>query len=148
MSIKEQLMDDLKTAMREKDLNRKQTVTMLRAAVKQVEVDTREEILDEQIVEIVQKQIKQKKAAYEEFEKGDREDLMKQTLEEIAILEVYLPEQLSVEEVRKLVEQAVEETGANSMRDMGRVMGILKERTAGQADGKTLSDLVKEILSN
>jgi uncharacterized protein YqeY len=148
VSIKEQLMDDLKTAMREKDLNRKQTVTMLRAAVKQVEVDTREEILDEQIVEIVQKQIKQKKAAYEEFKKGDREDLMKQTLEEIAILEVYLPEQLSVEEVRKLVEQAVEETGANSMRDMGRVMGILKEKTAGRADGKTLSDLVKEILSN
>ncbi len=147
MSIKDQLMIDLKMAMKEKNLIKKFTVTMLRAAIKQVEVDTREEMPEDQIILLIQKQIKQKKAAYEEFEKAERSDLMEETVQEIEILEVYLPEQMSVEELQEMVTKTIAELGASTMKDMGRVMGVLKSATAGKADGKTLSTLVKQSLS-
>lgn len=147
MAIKDQLMIDLKTAMKAKDQHKKATITMLRAAIKQVEVDTREELDDDAIIQIVQKQIKQKKAAYEDFKKAERTDLVEETELEIAILEAYLPEQLSEEELQAMVDQTVNDLGANSMKDMGRVMGVLKSATAGRADGKTLSSLVKKALS-
>ncbi len=147
MPIKEQLMKDLKTAMKEKNLIRKSTIIMLRAAIKQIEVDTRVEQTDLQVVEIIQKQIKQKKAALEEFIKAEREDFIQETESEIEILSEYLPEQMTVEELKDLVEKTISELGATTMKDMGRVMSALKEETTGRADGKTLSTLVKESLN-
>lgn len=147
MSLKDLLMDDLKVAMREKDAVRKSVVTMLRAAVKQVEVDQRIELDDEAIIDIIAKQIKQKNNAIVEFKNGDRQDLVDLTEKEIDILMKYLPEQLSEDEVLKIVQEAIESTGAASMKDMGKVMGIVTNATKGKADGKLVADLVKKALS-
>lgn len=148
MSIKSQLMNDLKLAMKEKNLIKKSTVIMLRAEIKQIEVDTREELEDSNVIEIIQRQIKQKKAAYEEFKKAERQDLMDETQSEIDILSEYLPEQLTVEELRQIVSDTINELEATTMRDMGKVMSAVKGLTAGRADGKTLSSIIKESLSN
>lgn len=147
MSLKDTLMQDLKTAMKEKDTLRKSTITMLRSAIKQVEVDKRIEMDDEGVVEIIAKQVKQKKAAIEEFLKGDRQDLVDEAKAEIDVLSVYLPEQMSEDEIKALVQETIDAVGASSMKDMGKVMGILSAKTKGRADGKTVSDIVKSLLS-
>lgn len=140
-------MDDLKVAMREKDALRKSVVTMLRAAVKQIEVDQRIELEDDAIIDIIAKQIKQKNNAIVEFENGHRQDLVDLTNQEIQVLMKYLPEQLSEDEVSAIVKDAIQQTGATSMKDMGKVMGIVTNATKGKADGKLIADLVKKALS-
>ncbi|MCA0384044.1 MAG: GatB/YqeY domain-containing protein [Firmicutes bacterium] len=147
MSLKELLMDDLKVAMRDKDVIRKSVITMLRAAVKQVEVDQRIELDDEAIIDIIAKQIKQKNNAIVEFKNGDRQDLVELTEKEIELLMKYLPEQLTEDELVKIVDEAMTSTGASSMKDMGKVMGIVTNATKGKADGKLVADLVKKALS-
>ena len=147
MSLKDLLMDDLKVAMRDKDTIKKSAVTMLRAAVKQIEVDQRIELDDEAIIDIIAKQIKQKQNAIVEFKNGNRQDLVELTEKEIDILMKYLPEQLSEDEVLKIVQEAIDSTGAASMKDMGKVMGIVTNATKGKADGKLVADLVKKALS-
>lgn len=140
-------MQDLKAAMQEKDVLKKTTVTMLRAAVKQVEVDQRVELQDQDIVEIVARQIKQKRAAIEEFTKGGRQDLVDEALAEIHILEAYLPEQLTEEQIKAMILEAIAETGASTPKDMGKVMSIMTPKTKGLADGKLVATLVKEQLN-
>ena len=147
MSLKDLLMDDLKVAMRDKDVIRKSVVTMLRAAVKQIEVDQRIELDDEAVIDIITKQIKQKNNAILEFRNGARQDLVELTEKEIEILMKYLPEQLDEAEVTRIVEEAIQTTGATSMKDMGKVMGIITNATKGKADGKLVADLVKKLLS-
>ena len=147
MSLKDLLMHDLKVAMREKDTIRKSVVTMLRAAVKQIEVDQRIELDDDAIIDIIAKQIKQKKSAIVEFQNGNRQDLVDLTEKEIELLMVYLPEQLSEEEVVKMVQDAINATGATTMKDMGKVMGIVTNASKGKADGKLVADLVKKALT-
>ena len=147
MSLKDLLMDDLKVAMREKDTIRKSVVTMLRAAVKQIEVDQRIELDDDAIIDIIAKQIKQKNNAIVEFQNGNRHDLDDLTEKDIELLMVYLPEQLSEEEVVKMVQDAINATGATTMKDMGKVMGIVTNASKGKADGKLVADLVKKALT-
>lgn len=147
MSLKDLLMDDLKVAMRDKDVVKKSVVTMLRAAIKQIEVDQRIELDDEAIIEIIAKQIKQKNNAIVEFENGNRQDLVDLTKNEIEFLMKYLPEQLSPDEVKVIVDEAIATTGATTMKDMGKVMGIVTNATKGKAEGKLISDLVKKALS-
>lgn len=147
MSLKELLMDDLKVAMRDKDTVKKSVITMLRAAVKQVEVDERRDLDDEAVIEIITKQIKQKNNAIVEFKNGARQDLVELTEKEIEFLMKYMPEQLSVEEVQKIVDEAIATVGATTMKDMGKVMGIVSNATKGKADGKLVADLVKKGLS-
>lgn len=144
--IKEKLLNDLKEAMKDKNLIRKNTIQMVRAAVLQVEKDKQIELTDEQVIEIIAKESKKRKDAEEEFEKSGREDLIKQNKEEIEILAEYLPKQLSVEEVEAIVKTVIEETGATSMKDMGTVMKSAKEKIGSSADGKTISDAVKKLL--
>lgn len=146
MSLKDQLMNDLKSAMKEKDSIRKSTITMLRAAIKQKEVDERVELSDGNIIDIISKQIKQKKGSIEEFQKADRQDLVDEAEQEIKILSCYMPEQLSLEEIQAIVEKAVAELGASTMKDMGKVVSKVKEETSGRADGKVISDIVKNVL--
>lgn len=147
MSLQDQLMADLKVAMKEKDRLRKLTITMLRAAIKQVEVDNRCELNNDDIISIIAKQIKQKKSAIEEFAKADRMDLVEEAQAEIKVLEAYLPEQMSQEEIVALVEATIAETGASSMKDMGKVVGIISGKTKGRADGSTIAALVKGALN-
>ncbi len=147
MLLKDKLMEDLKVAMKEKDAVRKATITMLRAAVKQVEVDQRVDLDDDGVIEIIARQIKQKRSALEEFEKANRQDLVDEAHQEIKVLEAYLPEQLSEEELRQLISEAIAETGASSPKEMGKVISLVSGKTKGRADGKLIATLVKEMLS-
>ena len=147
MKIKEELMKDLKESMQQKDMLRKDTVTMLRAAILQIEKDTQKELTESEIEGIVAKEIKKRKDSIADYEKGGRQDIVDTVNKEIQILEKYLPEQLTEEEILSLVKEAIENTGASSMKDMGKVMGALKEKTTGKADGKVVSDMVKQELA-
>ena len=147
MKIKEELMKDLKESMQQKDMLRKDTVTMLRAAILQIEKDTQKELTESEIEGIVAKEIKKRKDSIADYEKGGRQDIVDTVNKEIQILEKYLPEQLTEEEILSLVKETIENTGAASMKDMGKVMGALKEKTTGKADGKVVSDMVKQELA-
>ncbi|MDK2868165.1 MAG: uncharacterized protein PWP51_2796 [Clostridiales bacterium] len=146
MSLKDKLTEDLKSAMKSKDQVRKATVTMLRAAIKQIEVDERKELTDDEILDIIAKQVKQKNNAIEDFANGGREDLVDLTKTEIDILMNYMPEQLSDEALEAIVADAIQSTGASTIKDMGKVMGIVSGKTKGQADNKRIADMVKKSL--
>lgn len=148
MSLKEQLAEDLKSAMRNKDKIRKDVVTMIRSSIKQIEVDERKECGDDDVQTIIMKQVKQRKDALEAFEQGHRQDLVEQTKAEITILESYLPEPLSQEELSAIVKDAVVATGAQTVKDMGKVMSLVMEQTKGRTDGKTVNQLVRQHLSS
>ncbi|SFH57400.1 hypothetical protein SAMN05192551_101594 [Tindallia magadiensis] len=148
MSLKDLLAEDLKTAMKNKELTRKNVITMIRSSVKQIEVDERKELLDDDVIQIIVKQIKQRKDALESFQNGGRDDLVEQTEAEISILETYLPEPLSDEELQLIIQKAIDETGAQTMKDMGSVMSIVKKDTQGKADGKVVSQLVRQKLQS
>ena len=145
--MKEQLLQDLKEAMKNKDTLMKDTITMLRAAILQVEKDNLKTLNDDEICGIVAKEVKKRKESVTEYENAGRQDIADNLKREIEILSKYLPEQLSQEEIAKMVEEAIAESGATSPRDMGKVMGILRPKTQGKADGKVVSDIVKEKLA-
>ncbi|SHJ79283.1 GatB/YqeY domain-containing protein [Paramaledivibacter caminithermalis] len=146
MSLKDKLMQDLKSAMKEKNKIKKSVITLIRSAIKQYEVDNRTEINDEGIIELIAKQLKQRKDALEEFKKGNRLDLVEEAKKEIEILLSYLPKQLSEEEVRTIVKETIEELGVQGPKEMGKVMGVLMPKLKGKADGKLVSKIVKELL--
>ena len=133
--------------MQQKDMLRKDTVTMLRAAILQIEKDTQKELTESEIEGIVAKEIKKRKDSIADYEKGGRLDIVETVNKEIQILEKYLPEQLTEEEIISLVKEAIENTQATSIKDMGKVMGALREKTTGRADGKIVSDIVKQELA-
>jgi len=147
MSLKEKLMEDLKDAMKNHNEVKKNTVTMIRASIKQIEVDKRVELEDNEIIDIISKEAKKRKDALAEFEKAGREDLIAQTNEELVIIKEYLPEELSIEELTSIIEETIKEVGAETMKDMGKVMQAVKAKTAGRADGKTINEIVKSKLS-
>jgi len=140
-------MDDVKTAMKEKDRLRKATITLLRADIKRFEVDKRKEITEDGIIDLISKQIKQKKSAILDFKKGGREDLVQEAEAEIDVLMKYLPDQLTEEELKEIIGNAIKELKAESMKDMGKVMGAVKPIIKGKADGKMASEIVKAMLS-
>lgn len=144
--LKEKLLQDFKKAMKEKNELKKNTVMMVRAAVLQIEKDTQKEVLDDQILEIIAKEVKKRKESLADYEKSGREDLIRQINDEIAILKEYLPEELSEEEIRKIVEEAIKETGAETIKDMGKVMQAAKAKSAGRADNKVINEIVREFL--
>jgi uncharacterized protein YqeY len=148
MDLKERLANDLKDAMREKNQLKKSVITMLRAAIKQSEVDNRIELDDSSIIELIQKQLKQKRSANEEFEKASRTDLVDETNGEISILMTYLPTQLTQDELEVIIKDALDKTAAASMKDMGKVMAHIKDSIAGKADNKLVSEIIKKMLNN
>ena len=145
--LKEKLLEDLKNSMKEKNVIRKNVIQMVRAAILQVEKDKAIEVTDEQIIEIMAKEVKKRKDSIDDYKKGGREDLVKQIEEEISIISEYLPKQLSREEVTQIVKQVIEEVGATSIKDMGKVMKTAKEKIGAASDGKTINEIVKEILN-
>jgi len=146
MPLQEKLMEDLKTSMKSKDKVRKNVVTMVRAAIKQREVDERIELDDTDIIDIMAKQIKQKKDSIEDFAKGNRQDLIDLTNEEIKILLDYLPPQLSDEELESIVKDAVEQSGAQTKKDLGKLMALIMPKVKGKADGKHVNQIVAKYL--
>ncbi len=145
--LKEKLMNDLKDAMREKDEIKKNTVQMVRAAILQIEKDKGITVEDEKIIEIIAKEVKGKKDAIQDFEKGGRQDLIEQTNKEIEILQEYLPKQLTKEELKIEIEKVINDLGATSMKEMGIVMKEAKARIGATADGRTINEVVKELLN-
>ncbi|WP_154224575.1 GatB/YqeY domain-containing protein [Marinicella rhabdoformis] len=147
MTLKAQVMADMKTAMKAKDKAKVGTLRMFTAAIKQVEVDERKELSEQEILSIVGKMIKQRKDAAVQYKDAGREDLETIELAEIAVLEDYLPEQLSQDAINDIVQAIINESGANGMQDMGKVMGLAKAQIAGQADMGVVSQTVKSLLS-
>ena len=146
MSLKEKLQEDLKSSMKNKDTVRKSVVTLIRASIKQYEVDNRVELDDEGIIDIISKQLKQRRDALDEFAKANREDLVSETEAEIKVLKEYLPQQLSEEELNEIVKLTISEVGATSMKDMGKIMSVIRPKVKGRADGKLINELVKANL--
>jgi hypothetical protein len=148
MGLKAQISDDMKAAMRSKDAQRLSAIRLLLAAIKQREVDERKELDDQEIVGIVEKMIKQRRESIAQFEKASRADLVDAENFELGVLQAYMPQPLSQDEIEAALAAAVTETGANSVRDMGKVMAILKAGLAGRADMAAVSALVKARLGN
>lgn len=146
MSLKEQLLDDLKEAMKNKETVRKNTVQMVRAAVLQAEKDNKVKLDDDGIIDVIAKEVKKRRDVLPDYEKSGRQDLIDDLKTEIDILMKYLPRQLTEEELEVIVRKAVQETGAASARDMGKVMKAVMPEVKGKADGKMISALVKKIL--
>ena len=145
--LKELLMQDLKDAMKEKDTIKKDTVQMVRAAILQIEKDKAIEVDDSKIIEIIAKEQKGKKDALIEFEKGGRTDLIEKTQSEIDVVMKYLPEQLSEEEVNKIIDEIFEEVKPEGQKDMGKVMKEATSKLKGKADMKTVSSIIRERLN-
>jgi uncharacterized protein YqeY len=145
--MKGQITEDMKSAMKAGDKDRLKVVRLILAAIKQIEVDTREELDDAAVLTVMTKMVKQRRDSIEAFEKGDREDLAAIERAEILVLEDYLPEQLSAVDLAAMVDEVIQSTGATGIRDMGKVMGQIKAKAAGRADMGAVSATVKERLS-
>jgi uncharacterized protein YqeY len=147
MSLKGQITEDMKSAMKAGEKDRLKVVRLIRAAITQIEVDTREELDDAAVLAVLAKMVKQRRDSVEQFEKGDREDLAAIERAEIVVLNDYLPEQLSAEELAAMVDEVIQATGAEGIRDMGKVMGQIKAKASGRADMGAVSATVKERLN-
>ena len=147
MSLKAQITDDMKSAMKAGEKDRLKVVRLILAAIKQVEVDTRTELDDPAVLSVLDKMVKQRRDSVEQFEKGGRDDLAAIEKAEIDVLETYLPEQLTEEELDAMIEEAISASGAESIRDMGKVMGSIKSQAAGRADMGAVGAKVKARLS-
>lgn len=147
MNLKDRLAQDLKTAMKDKDTVRKNVVQMIRAGVLQIEKDKLITLDDDGVLEVIAKQLKQRKDSLPDYEKSGRSDLIAELKAEIGFLMEYLPEQLSDEELAAIVKDAVAEVGAVSVRDMGKVMAAVMPKTKGRADGRRINEMAKALLS-
>jgi uncharacterized protein YqeY len=147
MTLKNRIQDDVKDAMRARDKERLPVLRLITAAIKQKEVDERVELDDTDVLGVLDKMAKQRRESLEQYEKAGREDLAGQERFELEILRQYLPEQLGEEELAGLIAQAIEQSGAESMRDMGAVMGLLRSQVQGRADMKAVSNAVRARLS-
>jgi len=139
-------MEDLKQAMKNKDKVKKSVVTMLRSEIKQIEVDERIEVGEERIMDIIASQIKTKRKAIEGFAEGGREDLVEEAEKEIEYLQEYLPKQLTDDELKAIIMETIETVGASSMKDMGKVMGIVNPKVKGRAESSKVAAIVKDEL--
>ncbi len=146
MGLREKINADIKDALKSGAKDKVSALRMLSAALKNKEIDKRRPLTDEEVVETIRTLIKQRKDSIEQFTKGGRQDLVDKETAEVALLEVYLPQQLTREELEAMVRDAVAQTGAQGARDMGKVMKALVPMAAGRADGKLLSELVKIAL--
>lgn len=148
MSLKTQLTEDMKTAMRAKDQVSLSTIRLINATIKQFEVDERTEADDAKVISILTKMVKQRKDSAKIYTEAGRQDLADKENAEIEILNRYLPQMMSAEEIKTVVEAVIAETGASGMADMGKVMGVLKTRLAGKADMGEVNKILKAALTS
>ena len=148
MSLKEKLTADMKEAMKAREEGRQRlgVIRLVRGAIRQQEIDGQRELDDEAVLSVISKEVKQRRDAIEEFQKGGRDDLVRQNEAEIAILVEYLPQQMTEDEVRSAVQEAIAATGASMPKDMGKVMKELMPKVKGRADGKLVNQIVRERL--
>lgn len=148
MSLKDRLLDDMKTAMKEKESGKQRlsVIRMARAAIKNIEINKKHELDDEETIEVLAREVKQRRDSIDEYKKAGRQEVVDTLTQEIEILMDYLPKQLSAEEIRTLVKEAVETTGAKEAKEMGKVMGVLMPKVKGKADGKLVNEIVREFL--
>jgi uncharacterized protein len=147
MSLKEQLKEDLKTAMREKEIVKRDSIRSINTMIKQIEVDERRELDDEEVIKLIQKGIKQREEAIAQYSAASRDDLVQKEQEQVDIFMLYLPAQVSDNELEAGMKEIISQTGAASMKDMGKVMGAATKKFAGVADGKRINEMVKKLLS-
>jgi len=146
MSLKETINNAVKTAMRAREKEKTATLRLITAAIKQIEVDERRELSDDDVIAVLTKMVKQRRESIEQFIKGNREDLADVEKAELAIIQAYLPEQLSEEEIDDLIAKAIADSGAETIKDMGKVMGILKPQLQGRAEMGPVSGKIKAKL--
>jgi len=147
VTLKEQLKSDLKDAMRAKEIERRDSIRSINTMIKQIEVDERIELDDAKIIQLIQKGIKQREEAILQFKEAQREDLVANEQQQIDIFNQYLPKQLTDDELEAVIKSIIEEVGATSMKDMGKIMNPAKEKVGGSADGKRINQAVKKLLS-
>ena len=145
--MRNQILEDLKTAMKNQDKETLSVIRMVKGAIQMEELNTKKELSDDEVISIIAKQIKTRKESIIEFEKGNRQDLIDQTQSEIKILEKYLPEQLTEEEVQNIINAAFEEVKPESMKDMGKLMGYLNPKLKGRTDMGNVSKIIREKLN-
>jgi len=147
VTLKEQLKSDLKDAMRAKEIEKRDSIRSINTMIKQIEVDERIELDDAKIIQLIQKGIKQREEAIVQFKEAQRDDLVENEQNQIDIFSLYLPKQLSDEELESVIQSIIDEVGATSMKDMGKIMNPAKEKVGGSADGKRINQAVKKLLS-
>ena len=147
MTVKDKLKEDLKTAMREKDSVRKNVVQYIKAGILQVEKDNKITLDDEGVLDVIAKQLKQRRDSLPDYEKSGREDLIAQLKREMDILMEYLPAQLTHDELVEIVKEAIDKTGASEIRDVGKIMSEVMPKTKGRADGREINLIARELLS-
>ena len=146
MSLKEQLKDDLKTAMRAKAIVKRDCIRAINTMIKQIEVDERKELTDNDILKLIQKGIKQREEAVSQYKDASRDDLVQKEQEQIDVFKEYLPQQMSDEDLESGMKELISEVGATSMKDIGKVMGQASKKFAGIADGKRINEMTKKLL--
>jgi len=146
MQLKQRLYEDLKKAMKTKDEIRTRTLRLIISSIKTLEVEKMTEATDDDVFRVLSKECRKRVEAIEAYKKGGREDLANEEQRELEIIKSYMPKQLSEEELKEIVKNAVEETGSSSIKDLGRVMKVLMPRVKGRADGKTVNNIVRQIL--
>ena len=147
MSLTEQLNEDLKTAMRNKEVVKRDSIRAINTMIKQIEVDERKELTDEDVIKLIQRGIKQREEAIAQYKAASRDDLVQKEQEQVDVFMLYLPAQLSDEELEAGMKEIIAKTGASSMKDMGKVMGAATKTFAGVADGKRINEMVKKLLA-
>lgn len=147
MSLKEKLNEDLKQAMRDKEVVKRDSIRAINTMIKQVEVDERRVLDDAEVIKLVQRGIKQREEAISQYRAASRDDLVQKEQEQVDVFMLYLPKQLSNEELEKGMKEIISEVGATSLKDMGKVMGVASKKFAGVADGKRINEMVKKLLS-
>jgi len=150
LSLKDRLVEDMKVAMKAKEEGkvRLSVIRMTRAAIKNAEIDKQVEFNDDQVIEVLAKEVKMRRDSIEEFSKANRPDTVKALEEEISVLMEYLPQQLSEGEIRQLAQETIAEVGAQGPKDLGKVMGKITPKTKGRADGKLVNQIVRELLGS
>ena len=146
MGLNERLNDDMKQAMKNQDKFKLSVIRMIRSTIKNIEIDKKKALDDNEVLEILNREIKQRKDSLQEFEKAGRDDLSEQVKQEIEIIAEYMPEPLSEEELNAIVQQTIQEVGASSKTDMGKVMSALMPKVKGRADGKLINQMVQANL--
>ena len=147
MTLRETINQDVKNAMKAKETKKRDALRLLTSAFKQIEVDERKELSDEDIIKIIQKQVKSRNDSIFQYKEAGRDDLMQVELDEIAFYMPYLPTQMTDEELTSAVSEVISKVGATSMKDMGKVMGMASKELAGKADGKRINVMVKQLLA-
>ncbi|TLP37619.1 GatB/YqeY domain-containing protein [Arcobacter arenosus] len=146
MSLKQILKDDLKTAMREKNIVKRDSIRAINTMIKQIEVDERRELDDSEVLKLIQKGIKQREEAVVQYKDASRDDLVQKEQEQIDVFKEYMPKQLTDEELETGMKELIAELGATSMKDMGKIMGQASKKFAGVADGKRINEMTKKLL--